>query len=98
VKAVSYRNLAQAGKGDHEEWFLSLRAAHMTVITKPGIVSPGLVRYAVERLPWPTSVDTGVHATDSRGLFRRTPGAADQPIAVTALDCRSGSRITTSVQ
>ena len=28
VKAVSYRNLAQAGKGDHGEWFLSLRAAH----------------------------------------------------------------------
>jgi len=97
VKAVSYRNLAQAGKGDHEEWFCPC-GQHMTVITKPGIVSPGLVRYAVERLPWPTSVDMGVHATDSRGLFRGTPGAADQPIAVTALDCRSGSRITTSVQ
>jgi len=59
VKAISYRDLAKAlsaagctakqGKGDHEKWFCPC-GQHMTVITKPGIVSPGLVRQAVQRL------------------------------------------------
>ncbi len=59
VKAVSYRDLAKAlavagctakpGKGDHEKWYCPC-GQHMTVITKPGIVSPGLVRQAVQRL------------------------------------------------
>ncbi len=60
VKAVKYRDLAKAltavgcvakpGKGDHEKWFCPC-GRHMTVITKPGVVSPGLVRQAVQRLP-----------------------------------------------
>ncbi len=59
VKAISYRDLAKAlavagctakpGKGDHEKWYCPC-GQHMTVITKPGIVSPGLVRQAVQRL------------------------------------------------
>jgi len=59
VKAISYRDLAKAlavagctakpGKGDHEKWCCPC-GQHMTVITKPGIVSPGLVRQAVQRL------------------------------------------------
>jgi predicted RNA binding protein YcfA (HicA-like mRNA interferase family) len=59
VKAVRYRDMAKAltmvgctakpGKGDHEKWFCPC-GRHMTVITKPGTVSPGLVRQAVQRL------------------------------------------------
>lgn len=59
VKAVRYRDLARAltaagcrpepGKGDHEKWFCPC-GQHMTVVTKPGVVSPGLVRQAVQRL------------------------------------------------
>ncbi len=59
VKAISYRDLAKAlavagctakpGKGDHEKWYCPC-GQHMTVLTKPGIVSPGLVRQAVQRL------------------------------------------------
>ncbi len=59
VKSISDRDLAKAlavagctakpGKGDHEKWCCPC-GQHMTVITKPGIVSPGLVRQAVQRL------------------------------------------------
>lgn len=59
VKAMNYRDMAAAmraqgctsapGKGDHEKWFCPC-GQHMTVVTRPGIVSPGLVRQAIARL------------------------------------------------
>ena len=59
VKAMSYRDIASAmhrqgctskpGKGDHEKWYCPC-GAHMTVVTKPGVISPGLVRQAIDRL------------------------------------------------
>lgn len=57
VKAMKYRDMAKAlaaqgctskpGKGDHEKWFCPC-GQHMTVVTRPGIVSPGLVRSAID--------------------------------------------------
>ncbi len=58
-EGVKYRDMAKAltdvgctarpGKGDHEKWFCPC-GRHKTVITKPGNVSPGVVRQAVQRL------------------------------------------------
>lgn len=59
VKAMKYRDVARQlqaegctakpGKGDHEKWYCPC-GKHMTVVTKPGVVSPGLVRQAIDRL------------------------------------------------
>ena len=59
VKAMTYREMAAAmsalgctskpGKGDHEKWYWPC-GQHMTVVTRPGIVSPGVVRQAIQRL------------------------------------------------
>ena len=59
VKAMAYRHMARAmrrlgctsrsGKGDHEKWICPC-GQHMTVVTRPGIVSPGVVRAAIDRL------------------------------------------------
>ena len=59
VKAMTYREMAAAmstngctskpGPGDHEKWYCPC-GQHMTVVTRPGIVSPGLVREAIRRL------------------------------------------------
>lgn len=59
AKAMKYRSVRKAllaqgcrpemGKGDHEKWFCPC-GQHMTVVTKPGDVSPGLVRQAIQRL------------------------------------------------
>ena len=59
AKAMRYQELARAlrdqgcsqrpGKGDHEKWTCPC-GRHMTVVTRPGMVSPGLVRQAVQRL------------------------------------------------
>lgn len=59
VKAMNYREIRAAmlaqnctskpGKGDHEKWYRPC-GQHMTVVNRPGIVSPGLVRQAIARL------------------------------------------------
>lgn len=59
VSAVKYREMARSlraagctakpGKGDHEEWYCPC-GEHLTVITRTGVVSPGLVRQAIRRL------------------------------------------------
>lgn len=59
VKAMAYRTLRSAllaagctsrpGKGDHEVWTCPC-SQHRTTITRPGTVSPGLVRQAITRL------------------------------------------------
>lgn len=59
VKAMKYRDMAKVlaahnctskpGKGDHEKWYCPC-GQHMTVITRPGVVSPGLVRTAIDRM------------------------------------------------
>jgi predicted RNA binding protein YcfA (HicA-like mRNA interferase family) len=59
VKPIRYRDMARAlkragcesrpGKGDHEVWTCPC-GKHRAVITKPGEVSPGLVRDAIKKL------------------------------------------------
>ena len=59
VKAMKYREVARAltahgcvsrkGKGDHEVWYCPC-GKHRTVITRPGDVSPGLIRQAIREL------------------------------------------------
>lgn len=59
TKAMSYRDVRRAllvhgctakpGKGDHEKWYCPC-GQHMTVLTRPGMVSPGLIRQALDRL------------------------------------------------
>ena len=59
VKAMTYRAVRKAllaqgcrsrmGKGDHEKWYCPC-GHHMTVVTKPGTVSPGVVRQAITRM------------------------------------------------
>lgn len=59
VKAMRYRDVERAmlaqgctakmGKGDHEKWYCPC-GQHMTPVTKPGEVSPGLIRQAIKRM------------------------------------------------
>lgn len=59
VKEMEYRKLAKklkalgctsrSGKGDHEVWTCPC-GKHSTTVTRPGTVSPGLVRQAIQRL------------------------------------------------
>jgi len=56
---MGYRQVRQAllaqgcasrpGKGDHEIWYCPC-GRHQTVVTRPGNVSPGLIRTTVSRL------------------------------------------------
>ena len=60
VKAMKYRELREAlvahgctykpGKGDHEKWYCSCGLKHMTVVTRQGDVSPGVIRQAINRM------------------------------------------------
>lgn len=59
VRSMKYRDVAKAltdagctsrpGKGDHEVWSCPC-GQHRATITRPGDVSPGLVRQAMSRL------------------------------------------------
>ncbi len=59
AKAMKYREVRKAllaegctsaqGKGDHEKWTCPC-GQHMTVVTKPGTVSPGLIRQAIQQM------------------------------------------------
>lgn len=59
VKAMKYSKVERAmldhgctskpGKGDHEKWYCPC-GKHMTVVTKPGTVSPGLIRQAIDNM------------------------------------------------
>lgn len=58
-KPMKYRDLAaalraggciaRAGKGDHEKWYCPC-GQHIAVVTKPGIVSAGVVGDTVKKL------------------------------------------------
>lgn len=41
--------VSKPGKGDHEKWYCPC-GQHLTVVTKQGSVSPGLVRQAIDRM------------------------------------------------
>ncbi len=59
VKAMKYRDLRRAmldakcqskpGKGDHEKWYCPC-GKHMTVVTTSRVVSPGVVRDAIDKM------------------------------------------------
>lgn len=59
VKAMDYRTVRKAllaqgctsspGKGDHEKWRCPC-GQHMAVLTRPGTVSPGVLRDTINRL------------------------------------------------
>lgn len=59
VKAMKYRDLRAAllaqgctskqGKGDHEKWYCPC-GKHIAVVTKPGVVSPGVVADTMKKL------------------------------------------------
>lgn len=59
MKPAKYREVAKAlraagctsrpGKGDHEVWTCPC-GQHSTPVTKPGDVSPGVLRQAIQRL------------------------------------------------
>jgi hypothetical protein len=60
VKEMNYRKVkqmflahgctAEPGKGDHEKWTCPC-GKHIAVVIKPGDVSPGLIRQAIQRMP-----------------------------------------------
>jgi len=62
VKAIRYRDMEKAlrregcawrqGKGDHINWYCPC-GLHMAVVTQARIVSPGVVRDAIEKLACP---------------------------------------------
>lgn len=40
---------SKPGKGDHEKWYCPC-GQHTAVITRPGTVSPGVVRQTIDRM------------------------------------------------
>jgi len=59
TKAMKHRDVERAlraqncapkpGKGDHEKWYCPC-GQHIAVVTKPGVVSPGVVADAIRKL------------------------------------------------
>lgn len=59
TKPMEYRRLSKAlteqgctakqGKGDHEKWYCPC-GDHMAVVTKPGVVSPGVVADVIKKM------------------------------------------------